>query len=168
VPPRLPPRRPRAEAASTSGAKPATSAAAANAARNPKPLPEEGIRVSVEEMEMSAPSNFFTGSTLITTTLIASGVAAVGLVSMFWVATYLHDSLTSMRASRDTRQGGAQVAAPKSLTQMIVERQAELREEAAELRAERRPSPEQRARLAEVRRELWHYRTGSPAWYRFW
>jgi hypothetical protein len=122
----------------------------------------------MEEMELSAPSNFFTGSTLITTTLIASGVAAVGLVSMFWVATYLHDNITSMRASRGSRNGGTAAPPPKSLTQLIEERAGELAAEAGELCAERRPTAEQRARLAAVRRELWHYRTGSPAWYRFW
>lgn len=107
------------------------------------------------------------------TTLIASGVAAVGLVSMFWVGTYVHDNLKGLRDARAARSAAAAAAAappppPKSLTQLILERRAELNAELDVLRAAgRAATPQQKRRRAEIEAELWHYRVDRP-WYKLW
>lgn len=120
--------------------------------------------MSAEQIALSAPSNLFTGSTLVLTTLIASGVAAVGLVSMFWVGTYVHDNLSGLRTARQARNQPP--PPPKTLKELILERKAELEGELAALKQEKALSPQQKQRVGDLKQELWHYRTAP--WYKVW
>jgi hypothetical protein len=105
-------------------AAPATpSAAAAAAAQRPPPLPriKSAEQLSPEELERALPSMFFTTSNLIWSTLVASGVAAAGLVSMVWLGTYIVNAADSMRVPASAA-APAVAEKPKSLIEMIEER----------------------------------------------
>lgn len=131
----------------------------------PPPLPriKSAEQLSPEELQRALPSTMFAASSLVWSTLLASGVAAAGLVTIVYLATWIAGAAGGLRIPSDAP--AAPPAKPKSLAELIAERRAELEAELDELRALPR-TPEVRARVAEVEAEL---RPFQPRpWWRVW
>ncbi|KIY93320.1 hypothetical protein MNEG_14642 [Monoraphidium neglectum] len=110
----------------------------------------------------------FTTSNLIWSTIVASGVAAAGLVSMIWLGAWIVNAADGMRAP--AAAAPAAVATPpqkpKSLAELIAERKAELEDELQQLQQLPRTS-EVKQRLSEVRGELRTFRPPGSWWWPF-
>ncbi|KAI8475781.1 MAG: hypothetical protein J3K34DRAFT_517191 [Monoraphidium minutum] len=122
-------------------------------------------QLSPEELEQALPSMFFTTSNLVWSTLVASGVAAAGLVSMVWLGTWIVNAADAMRVPAAAAPAAAPPP-PKPLAQLIVERKAELEAELQQLQQLPRTS-EVKQRLSEVRGELRSYRPPGSWWWPF-
>lgn len=121
-------------------------------------------KMSPEEIAGALPGMLFTGSNLFLCTLLAVGVAGVGLIGTVQISGYINDWA-------DRRKARSQALLPpppppRSLRELILARKAELDAELVELRAAE-PSQEVKQRIAEVRQELAHYRP-SGSWLGWW
>ncbi|KAF8060542.1 hypothetical protein HT031_004719 [Scenedesmus sp. PABB004] len=119
-------------------------------------------QLTEEELQQSLPSMLFTTSNLIWSTALATGVAAGGLVAMFFVGSFITSAARSLRHIEEPPPPPP----PRPLAELVAERKAELQAQLDELAALPR-TPETRAALAGVKRELRQYGVGG-SWWRWW
>jgi hypothetical protein len=84
----------------------ATANPAAAAVPKPPPRPKTAEQLTPEELEKALPSMVFTTSNLIWSTIVASGVAAAGLVSMIWLGAWIVNAADGMRAPAGSDKSG--------------------------------------------------------------
>jgi hypothetical protein len=122
APARRAPRRRPADAGAGGGSTPAGAASAAAAAATARAPPriKSAEQLTAEELERALPGMFFTTGNLVWSTLVASGVAAAGLVSMVWLGTWIVNAADSMRVPAAAAPPAPEK--PKSLARMIEER----------------------------------------------
>eukprot|EP00882_Tetradesmus_deserticola_P004868 GHRQ01005130.1.p1 GENE.GHRQ01005130.1~~GHRQ01005130.1.p1 ORF type:complete len:167 (+),score=63.32 GHRQ01005130.1:523-1023(+) len=128
--------------------------------------PKTAEQLSDEELKQALPSMLFTTSNLIWSTTLAVGVAAGGLLAMFWVGTFITGAAKSLKHLEESA-----VAAPpppqKSLAELISDRKVELQAQLEELQQLPRTRETKQA-LSEVRRELQQYGVGPTSWWKWW
>eukprot|EP00878_Enallax_costatus_P003051 GHUV01003250.1.p1 GENE.GHUV01003250.1~~GHUV01003250.1.p1 ORF type:complete len:166 (+),score=54.32 GHUV01003250.1:303-800(+) len=125
-------------------------------------------QMTEEELRQSLPSMLFTTSNLIWSTTLAVGVAAGGLLAMFWVGTFITGAARSLRHLEEPAPAAPPAPQPtKSLAQLIAERKAELQAQLDELQQLLRTQEVKQA-LAEAKRELRQYRDPDASWWKWW
>ncbi|KAF6255595.1 hypothetical protein COO60DRAFT_1641428 [Scenedesmus sp. NREL 46B-D3] len=123
-------------------------------------------QMSDEELKQALPSMLFTTSNLIWSTTLAVGVAAGGLLAMFWVGSFITGAAKSLKHLEEPA-AAAPPPPQKSLLELIADRKAELQAQLAELQ-QLPKTQETKQALAEVRRELQQYGVGSSWWWKWW
>lgn len=152
-----------ASSAPTSSSPTAAAAAAAAAPKgNPKiKTPEQ---LTPEELERALPSMLFTTSNLVWSTMVASAVAAAGLVSMVWLGTWIVNAADSMRVPAAAPQPPQPPPPQKTLAELISERKAELESELEELQQLPRTT-EVKQQISKVQKELRSFRPPGSWWW---
>ncbi|WIA15159.1 hypothetical protein OEZ85_001845 [Tetradesmus obliquus] len=128
--------------------------------------PKRADQMNDEELKQALPSMLFTTSNLIWSTTLAVGVAAGGLLAMFWVGTFITGAAKSLKHLEEP----AAAAAPppqKSLAELIEDRKVELQAQLEQLQQQPRTQETKQAAAA-ARRELRQYGVSTGAWWSWW
>uniref|UniRef100_A0A383W893 Uncharacterized protein n=1 Tax=Tetradesmus obliquus TaxID=3088 RepID=A0A383W893_TETOB len=127
--------------------------------------PKRTDQMNDEELKQALPSMLFTTSNLIWSTTLAVGVAAGGLLAMFWVGTFITGAAKSLKHLEE-----APAAAPppqKSLAELIEDRKVELQAQLEQLQQQPRTQETKQAAAA-ARRELRQYGVSTGPWWSWW
>eukprot|EP00879_Flechtneria_rotunda_P003362 GHRR01003590.1.p1 GENE.GHRR01003590.1~~GHRR01003590.1.p1 ORF type:complete len:164 (+),score=45.17 GHRR01003590.1:264-755(+) len=119
-----------------------------------------------DELNQSLPSMLFTTSNLLWSTTLAVGVAAAGLLAMFWVGTFITGAANSLRHLEQPLTAPAPPP-QKTLAELIAERKAELEDQLQELQQLPR-LPETKQAIADIKKELRQYRDPNTPWWKRW